>query len=125
MSNRISLSTIAAIAALGLVSPILAQQRSAVSGADLDSAVVASAVQDREAVRRFLSIQQVQTVADQLGVSATELSARVAALDDATLARLAQQGGLDEPALAGGANEIVLSTTAVIIILLLVILLVD
>jgi uncharacterized protein YidB (DUF937 family) len=125
MSNRISLSTIAAIAALGLVSPILAQQRSAVSGADLDSAVVASAVQDREAVRHFLSTEQVQEVADQLGVGATELSARVAALDDATLARLAQQGGLDEPALAGGANEIVLSTTAVIIILLLVILLVD
>ena len=124
MSNRISLSTIAAIAALGLVSPILAQQRSAVSGADLDSAVVASAVQDREAVRRFLSIQQVQTVADQLGVSATELSARVAALDDATLARLAQQGGLDGPALAGGADTIVLSTTAVIIILIVVILLV-
>lgn len=124
MSKRLSLSTIAAIAALGLASPVLGQQRSAVSVAELDAVVVASPAQGGAAVRQFLSTDEVRKVADQLGVSATELSARVAALDDATLARLAQQGGLDEPALAGGANTIVLSTTAIIIILLVIILLV-
>ena len=125
MSKRLSLSTIAAVAALGLASPVLAQQRSAVSGVELDAAVITSPSQGGEAVRQFLSSHQVRQVADQLGVTATELSAHLAALDDATLARLAQQGGLDEQVLAGGANTIVLSTTAIIIILLVLILLVD
>ena len=125
MSMHQSLSMIAAIAALGLASPVLAQDRSAVSGADLDAAVVASPAQGGETVRQLLSTEQVQKVVDQLGISATELSARVAALDDATLARLAEQGGLDQPALAGGADTIVLSTTAVIIILLVLILIVS
>ncbi|HUP52838.1 MAG TPA: hypothetical protein VM198_10200 [Longimicrobiales bacterium] len=122
MSSHSVLSTIAAIVALGLASPALAQDRSAVSGAELDAAVLVSTAQGGEAVRQFLSTEQVQKVADELGVSATELSASVAAVDNATLARLAQQGGLDEQDLAGGANTIVLSTTAVIIILLILIL---
>jgi hypothetical protein len=122
MSSHSVLSTIAAIVALGLASPVLAQDRSAVSGAELDAAVLGSTVQGGEAVRQFLSTEQVQEVADELGVSATELSASVAAVDNATLARLAQQGGLGEQDLAGGADTIVLSTTAVIIILLILIL---
>jgi uncharacterized protein YidB (DUF937 family) len=122
MSSHSVLSTIAAIVALGLASPVLAQDRSAVSGAELDAAVLGSTVQGGEAVRQFLSTEQVQEVADELGVSATELSASVAALDNATLARLAQQGGLAEQDLAGGANTIVISTTTVIIILLILIL---
>lgn len=122
MSSHSVLSTIAAIVALGLASPVLAQDRSAVSGAELDAAVLVSTAQGGEAVRQFLSTEQVQEVADELGVSATELSASVAAVDNATLARLAQQGGLAEQDLAGGADTIVLSTTAVIIILLILIL---
>jgi hypothetical protein len=43
-------------------------------------------------------------------------------VDIPPLARLAQQGGLAEQDLAGGADTIVLSTTAVIIILLILIL---
>jgi len=122
MSSHSVLSTLAAIVALGLATPALAQDRSAVSGAELDAAVLVSTAQGGEAVRQFLSTVQVQEVADELGVSATELSASVAALDNATLARLAQQGGLAEQDLAGGADTIVLSTTAVIIILLILIL---
>jgi hypothetical protein len=122
MSSHSVLSTIAAIVALGLASPVLAQDRSAVSGAELDAAVLGSTAQGGEAVRQFLSTEQVQKVADELGVSATELSASVAAVDNATLARLAQQGGLAEQDLAGGANTIVISTTTVIIILLILIL---
>lgn len=122
MLSHSALSTLAVVVALGLASPALAQDRSAVSGAELDAAVLVSPAQGGEAVRQFLSTEQVQKVADELGVSATELSARVAALDDATLARLAQQGELGEQDLAGGADRIVLSTTAVIIILLIIIL---
>ena len=125
MSMHQSLATIAAIAALGLASPILAQDRSGFSGADLDAAVVASPAQGGETVRQLLSTQQVQKVVDQLGISATELSTRVAALDDATLARLAQQSGLDQAALAGGADTVVISTTTIIIILLVLILVVS
>ena len=122
MPSHSVLSTIAAIVALGLASPALAQDRSAVSEAELDAAVLVSPAQGGEAVRQFLSTEQVQRLADELGVSATELSASVAAVDNATLARLAQQSRLDEQDLAGGADTIVLSTTAVIIILLILIL---
>jgi uncharacterized protein YidB (DUF937 family) len=121
MSRHVALSTLAVIAVLGSASPILAQQRSAVSGTDLDAAVATSTAPRGEAVRQFLSSEQVQKVAGQMGVSASELSTRVAAMDEATLARIAQRAGLDDQDLAGGANTIVLSTTAVIIILLIVI----
>jgi hypothetical protein len=124
MSTHLSLSTMAAVAAFALAGPVLAQDRSAVSSADLDAAVAASTASTGETVRQLLSSEQVQKLAGQMGVSASELSARVAALDDATLARLAQQGGLSDQALAGGADTIVLSTTGIIIILLILILLV-
>jgi hypothetical protein len=117
MSKRLPFSLIAAVAALALASPVQAQDRSAVSGAELDAAVVADPAQEGVAVRQFLSTEQVQ-----VGVSAADLAAHVAATDDATLARLAQQGGLDEQALAGGADRIVISTTAIIIGLLILIL---
>ena len=125
MSSRISLSTIAAVAALAFVSPVLAQDRSAVSGSDLDAALVSSPAQSGAAVRQFLSTEQVQKVAAEMGISAAELSTRVAALDDATMSRLAQQSGLADQALAGaGSEKVVLSTTAIIIILLILILLI-
>jgi hypothetical protein len=125
MSTHLPLSTIAALAALALASPVLAQDRSAVSVAELDAAVTAAPAPEGEAVRQFLSTEQVQKLAGQMGVSASELSARVAALDDATLSQLAQQSGLADQALAGGGREtVVISTTAIIIILLILILLV-
>jgi hypothetical protein len=126
MSTRSAVSAIAVIAAFGAASPLLAQQRAVVSGADLDAAVVTtSAAPEGDAVRQLLSTDHAQRVAGQLGISPAELSARVADIDDETLVRIAQQGGLDEQALAGGADTIVLSTTAVIIILLVLILVVS
>ncbi|HUP51405.1 MAG TPA: hypothetical protein VM198_02930 [Longimicrobiales bacterium] len=124
MTTHFSLSAIAAVAAFALASPVLAQDRSAVRSADLDAAVATGPAPAGDAVRQLLSTEQVQNVAVQMGVSASELSARVGALDDATLARLAQQGGLADHALAGGADRIVITTTGVIIILLILILLV-
>jgi uncharacterized protein YidB (DUF937 family) len=122
MSKRLPFSLIAAVAALAFSSPVQAQDRSAVSGAELDVAVLATPAHEGVAVRQFLSTEQVQEVAEQLGVNAPDLAAHVEAMDDATLARLAQQGGLDEQALAGGADRIVISTTAIIIGLLILIL---
>jgi hypothetical protein len=125
MSTRSTFSAIAVIAAFGVASPLFAQQRAVMSGDDLDAAVVTTPAPEGEAVRQLLTTEHAQKVAGQLGISPAELSARVASIDDEALALLAEQGGLDEQALAGGADTIVLSTTAVIIILLILILVVS
>jgi len=54
----------------------------------------------------------------------SELSARVAGLDDASLNRIAEQAGIDDEALAGGADTVVISVTALLLILIIIILLV-
>jgi hypothetical protein len=59
-----------------------------------------------------------------MGMSVSELSTQVADLDDASLNRIAEQAGIDDQALAGGADNVVISATTLIIILLLVIILV-
>jgi Skp family chaperone for outer membrane proteins len=125
MSKRLSVTLLAAVAALGLASPMMAQSRAAVSGAELDAAAATSPAPRGEAVRALLSTEQAQKVAGQMGVSATDLTARVGALDDVTLDGLARQTGLGDPNLAGGADTIVISTTAIIIILLILILISD
>lgn len=122
MSKRLSLAMITAIAALGFASPALAQSRASVSGAELDAAVATQPAPRGEAVRTLLSSEQAQRVAGQMGVSAEDLAARVAALDGAALDQLADRSGLADE-LAGGANNVVISTTAIIIILLILILL--
>lgn len=123
MSKYRSLSLLAAAAALGVATPLVAQDRSAVSGADLDAAVAARPGANREAVRSLLSSDRARQVAGQMGVSPADLSARVAALDGASLDRLAQQAGVNDQILAGGDEKVVISTTVIIIILLVVILL--
>jgi Skp family chaperone for outer membrane proteins len=123
MPKRFSLAMITAIAALGFASPVLAQDRAAVSGAELDAAVAAQPAPRGEAVRTLLSSEQAQKVAGQMGVSAEDLAARVAALDGAALDQLAERTGVADQLLAGGANNVVISTTAIIIILLILILL--
>ena len=125
MSKSFSLSMILAVAALGLTAPLSAQTRSAVSVSELDAAVAERPVAVREAVQEFLTTDRGQEVADRLGMSASELSARVADLDEASLNRIAEQAGISDEVLAGGANTVVISTTTVIIILLLIILLTD
>ena len=125
MSKSFSLSMILAVAALGLTAPLSAQTRSVVSVSELDAAVAERPAAVREAVQEFLTTDRGQEVADRLGMSASELSARVADLDEASLNRVAEQAGISDEVLAGGANTIVISTTTVIIILLLIILLTD
>lgn len=125
MSKRLSLSLITAIAALGFASPMMAQSRAAVSGAELEAAVATTPSPRAEAVRALLSSEQAQKIAGQLGISAPDLAARVVTLDPATLEQLAQQSGYADQGLAGGADSVVISTTAIIIILLILILIAD
>jgi len=122
MSKHISLSMIVAAAALGFAVPLTAQSRSAVSGAELDAAVAVRLAGTRETVQAFLATDQVRKVAGQIGVSASELSARVAGLDQASLDRLAVRPEIRDQILAGGADTIVISSTVVIIALLILIL---
>ena len=89
---------------------------------ELEAAVSARPAGNREAVRDFLANQQVQSVANRMGVNTRELSAGVATLDQAALDRITQQSGVGD--LAGGDQKIVISTTVIIIALLIIILLV-
>jgi CHASE3 domain sensor protein len=114
MSTRVPFAPILAIAALGFTTPLFAQAR---------TAVTARPAGNRSAVQSFLASDQARTVAGQMGVSASELSARVDALDQASLDRIAEQTDVNDRNLAGGANTVVISTTTIIIALLLIILL--
>ena len=121
MVKHRALSMIIAVAAFGVTVPLVAQSRSAVSGAGLDSAVAARPAANRDLVQRFLATDQARAAADGMGVSTTELSARVATLDPESMDRLRAE--LSERGLVGGADTIVVSSTVVIIALLLIILL--
>jgi hypothetical protein len=124
MPNHRTLFMAMAVVSLGVATPLVAQGRSAVSPAELDAAAATRPVGNRQAVRNLLSTSQAQTVAGQMGLSAAELSARVARLDDASLNLLAERAGAGDRDLAGGDGTIIISTTAVIIGLLLLILLI-
>lgn len=124
MSTHRTLSLLAASAALGLTTPLLAQGRSAVTTAELEAAVTTRPASTREAVRDFLTLPQVQKVADRMGVSTAELSAGVATLDQSSLDQIAQLNVVPDRPLAGGDSTVVISTTAIIIGLLILILLV-
>lgn len=120
MSKSFSLPMVLAVAALGLTAPLSAQTRSAVSATELDAAVAERPAAVRYAVQGFLATDRALDVADRLGVSVSELSSRVADLDDAALDRIADHTGISDQVLAGGADTVVLTTTTVIIILLLI-----
>ena len=123
MSKQLTLSTLLILAALGGTAPLKAQGSSAVSSAELDAAVAARASRDVRAVRALLASEETRRIAGRMGVSASELSTRVASLDQTALDQLAQSAQADDRILAGGAN-VVISTTAIIIGLLVLILLV-
>ena len=123
MSQHRKVSMLVAVAALGVTTPLLAQGRSTISSADLDAVVSARPAGNREAVRNFLATDQVRNVAGRMGVSASDLSARVATLDEASLNQIAAQAGVGDRALAGGSSTIVISSTVIIIALLILILL--
>ncbi len=121
MSRHLTRSMIIAAAALSLTAPLHAQGRSAVSSAELDAAVATRPPGNREAVREFLATDQVQKVAARMRVSASDLSAQVATLDQAALDQIAEQTAVGDRTLAGGADTIVISTTVIIIALLILI----
>jgi hypothetical protein len=102
--------------------PLAAQSRSAVSSADLSSAVTESRAADRASILQFLQQGQVIATAKDMGVSTADLATRVATLEDATLSQVAERTRAADLGLAGGAEYLVISTTLIIIILLLLIL---
>jgi hypothetical protein len=124
MSKSRAMSISLAVAALGLAATASAhaQGRSAVTPAELEAAVAARPAGNREAVQDFLANPQVQSVANRMGVSTSELSAGVASLDQAALDRIAQETGVGDRA-GGAAGTVVISTTVIIIALLIIILL--
>ena len=126
MSKRILISAIA-VAAIGTAAPLAAQERSAVSSAELDAAIgrtIEQRTSDQRAIRDFLESERARAVTANMGVGTEDLTTRVAGLDDATLRRIADAVRDEERVLAGG-DTIVISTTAVIIGLLILILLTD
>jgi hypothetical protein len=58
-----------------------------------------------------------------MGISPSELTARVATLDSATLDQLAQRAAASDPALAGGEMNVTITATVLIIALLVLIIL--
>lgn len=124
MSRHRTIPMLSALAALALAAPAYSQGRSAVTTAELEAAVTARPAGNREAVRDFLAIPQVQNMASRMGVSTSELSAGVGTLDQASLDQIAQQTAVGDVARAGGSDTIVISSTVIIIALLIIILLV-
>lgn len=123
MFKPFSLSMLLAVTALGLTAPLSAQARSAVSVAEMDAAVAERPAPVRTAVLEFLATDRAQAVAAGMGTNVSELSAQVAGLDDASLNRIAGQAGVDDAALAGGADSVVISVTGLLLIVIIIILL--
>jgi biopolymer transport protein ExbD len=109
--------SLAALAVIMAAAPLSAQTRSTVDVNTLDAAVSARPVNNRAIIASALSSKGAHAAAARMGLSPDDLTARIAALDDASAKRAADQ------VLAGGDGTIVISTTAVIIGLLLLILL--
>lgn len=124
MSKHLAIPGILAFVVLSSAAPVAAQGRSAVSGAELEKAVLARSAQqtgNRETVQRFLQTDAVRQQAARMGVTSEDLAAKVATLDAATLSDLAERTRAADQQLAGG-DTIVISATVVIIVLLIIIL---
>jgi len=101
MPKLFPLSTILLVAALGFVSPVTAQQRSAVSGSELDAAVARRPIGSRPAAP---------------GVHVVGSPARDQAAVEQSIAQSREERDLT------GGDSVVIGTTLLIIILLVVIL---
>jgi L-serine deaminase len=112
-----TLSTLAAIAAISIATPLAAQSRSTVDMRTLDAAVIVHTDANRSAVTAALTSTRALAVAGTMGLSPEDVSTRLAALDDASVKQVADE------ILAGGESRVVISTTAIIIGLLIIILL--
>ena len=117
MSKHFSLSLITALACITLAAPLSAQSRSTIDAGTLDAAVSVKAVNNRAIVASALTSSSSLAIAANMGLSPEVVATRIAALDDASARKVADQ------ILAGGDDRIVISTTAIIIGLLLIILL--
>jgi hypothetical protein len=109
--------TLVAALALAVAVPMSAQSRGTIDAGTLDAAVAVRPATDRAALNRAFTSAQGQAAAARLGLTPDALTARIAALDDASARAVSEQ------VLAGGDGTIVISTTAIIIGLLLIILL--
>jgi hypothetical protein len=106
----------AAVAAMIIVAPLPAQQRSTVNSAALDAAVAARPADNRAVLTAAVSSPSAVAMAGRVGITPTQLAARVAALDDASAQQLADR-------VRAGGGTLVIGTTTVIIVLLLILLL--
>ncbi|MEO8029281.1 MAG: PA2779 family protein [Gemmatimonadota bacterium] len=120
--KSLAISGLLALAALGATAPLSAQATSTVNPADLEASVTSAPTPNRTAVQQFLQNPRVAEQAGRLGVTPAELSARVNAMDEASMGDVAQRTRAANAGLAGGDGTVIISTTAIIIILLILIL---
>jgi len=126
VSKHLAISGILTVVVLSSAAPMAAQGRSAVSGAELERAVLARSARqtgNQETVQRFLRSDAVRQAGTRMGVNTDDLAAKVATLDESTLGTLADRTRAADQQLAGG-DTIVISATVVIIALLIIILIV-
>lgn len=117
MPKIIPVALFVALAAITVSAPLSAQGRSTVDATVLNAAVAELPTTRRAAVAAVLTSDRAVAVAKRLGLSAEDVSARVAALDDQSVQQL------DDRILAGGDSTVVIRTTTIIIVLLVLILL--
>lgn len=103
MSKLLSLSSLAVLATLGFSTPLVAQERSAATGTELEAAVAGRSARSRPATPDVRAV----------GTPAT---------DQAGIERSLAQSQNGESDLAGG-GSVVITTTVLIVILLVVIIL--
>lgn len=120
MSKR--LPRLVAALAFALSAPLAAQDRSAVSPADLDAAIADRQVETRARVDGFVSSPEVRDAAQKLGISQATLAAKVAELDAAALDAVALQIDMAEAPLAGGFSILGIGIVGIAIIVALIIL---
>ncbi|MDZ4864339.1 MAG: PA2779 family protein [Gemmatimonadota bacterium] len=111
------------LAALAVSAPLSAQSRSAVTSADLESAVRTAPGANQASVQQFLRNDAVIDAAAGMGVNVADLAARVSTMDEAILSQVADRTRAADRALAGGDQKVVLGTTAILLIIIIIILL--
>lgn len=117
MSKHLSVALLAAIATISIAAPLSAQKRSTVDASALEVAVASRPETSRKVVTSALTSSNALSLAAGMGLSPEAVATRIAALDDASAQKVADQ------ILAGGDSTVVISTTAIIIGLLILILL--
>jgi hypothetical protein len=113
------------IFALALSTAAFAQERHAVSPAQLAQTTVRHVAQedaDRAAIHEALARPEVSSIAAKAGIDLARVSAAADSLNPDALARAAASARTVNDSLVGGASTITVSTTTIILVLLIVIL---